>query len=175
MPGSCAILFGVIPLFAGHQFEACVPPPCTFCLANDSSKKGSNIEFNLYPRRVECILDWSYEAHDLLLGRRCPICGSTLHWSSDSFVSEVRFFRLILMVIFAFVFVVPRKHANHEFSALAIRAFFVPSDQLPIGGGLHYVSQAYYAIGILRFRAPIPTLHFEDHCPSLAKRARTRY
>jgi hypothetical protein len=37
------------------------------------------------------------------------------------------------MVIFAFVFVVPRKHANHEFSALAIRAFFVPSDQRLLG------------------------------------------
>jgi hypothetical protein len=55
-----------------------------------------------------------------------------------------------LTVIFAFVFVVPRKHANHEFSALAIRAFFVPSDQLL--GGLQYGVEAYYVEDILSLK-----------------------
>jgi hypothetical protein len=50
----------------------------------------------------------------------------------------------------------PRKHANHEFSALAIRAFFVPSDQLPLGGGLQYGVEAYYVEDILSLKVVSP-------------------
>jgi hypothetical protein len=42
-----------------------VYPPCTFCLANDSSGRDINIELKLYWQRVECHLRWSGAAGDL--------------------------------------------------------------------------------------------------------------
>jgi hypothetical protein len=145
--GPCAILVGVTPLSAGHHFEACVPR--TFCLKNNPFKKGTNNELKLYQQRVECRLRWSSgalraEDDNLSIKRRCSI--RILRF--ELLILKDAFLRLI----FAFVFVVPRKHANHEFSALAIRAFFVPSDQLPLGGGLQYGVEPYYVEDILSLK-----------------------
>jgi hypothetical protein len=82
-------------------------PPCTFGLFKLMSRECVDNEFNVYWQRVECHLRWSSTAGDLDLGRRCPICGSTLLYYRDNSIYEVHFLRFIFDGHFAFVFVVP--------------------------------------------------------------------
>jgi hypothetical protein len=89
------------PLIRGNESEPCTR---TFCLKKDPFKKGIDIEFNVYARRVECHLRCSsgaLRAEDTIssIKRRCSrrILRFELLIFMDAF----------LTIIFAFVFVVP--------------------------------------------------------------------
>jgi hypothetical protein len=57
--------------------------------------------------RVQCHLRRFSAARDLVLGRRCPLGGSTLLYYRDNSIYEVHFLQFIFEAIYSLKFVVP--------------------------------------------------------------------